>query len=88
VVAGSVVVSVVVVLVCANASGAINVQARAIIVLFIYASLICCFDRCFPSVVLADSTGFPGLQPVRFSLGRLQAARIRSVHFSQSNTTM
>jgi hypothetical protein len=38
VVAGSVVVSVVVVLVCANATGATNAQARAIIVLFIYIS--------------------------------------------------
>jgi len=43
VVAGSVVVSVVVVLVCANATGATNAQARAIIVLVIYTSLIC-FD--------------------------------------------
>jgi hypothetical protein len=35
---------VVVVLVCANASGATNAQARAIIVLFIYTSLVFCFD--------------------------------------------
>jgi hypothetical protein len=40
VVAGSVVVSVVVVLVCANATGATNAQARAITVLFICTSLV------------------------------------------------
>src|SRR5262249_20346699 len=45
----SVVVSVVVVLVCANASGETSAQARAIIVLFIYASLICCFDYWSPA---------------------------------------
>src|SRR5213076_1662127 len=66
--------SVVVVLVCGNASGATNVQARAIIVLFIYTSLVY-FDGFSRASCSGTCAGVPGLSP--FSLGRVGAAAIR-----------
>jgi hypothetical protein len=75
VVAGSVVVSVVVVLVCANASGVTSAQAKASIVLFIYASLfVVLIVR--PERRARRLDGLPLDYIFPFSLGRLQAARI------------